>query len=325
MAHVGLAEVLYERDELAAAHGHAIQGIALCRQLAFTQPLATGLAMLARIRQAQGDAVGALDAIGQAERIELSPQVTPLLNPVPAWRARLLLARGEVAAAARWTSEHGLRADDEPNYPRERENLVLARVLLAEHAHDRALRLVERLRAQAAAQQRAGSIIELAALWALALAARGDQAAALASLAEAIPLAAPEGYVRVFADEGAPMARLLSRLATAQRTGQVTPAGAIPQNYLDRLMLAFRPGSARPDSRQARHTAAATTMAESLSLRELEVLRLLASGKSNQQIADELVVVPDTVKKHVGHILGKLGAANRTQAVARARALGLLR
>ena len=121
------------------------------------------------------------------------------------------------------------------------------------------------------------------------------------------------------------MARLLSRLATAQRTGQVTPAGAIPQNYLDRLMLAFRPGSARPDSRPARHTTAATTVAESLSLRELEVLRLLASGKSNQQIADELVVVPDTVKKHVGHILGKLGAANRTQAVARARALGLLR
>src|SRR5262252_7998327 len=100
MAHVGLAEVLYERNELAAAHQHATQGTALCCQLAFTQPLARGLAMLARIRQAQGDTAGALDAIGQAERVELSPQVTPLLNPVPAWRARLLLARGEVTAVA---------------------------------------------------------------------------------------------------------------------------------------------------------------------------------------------------------------------------------
>ena len=131
--------------------------------------------------------------------------------------------------------------------------------------------------------------------------------------------------MRVFADEGAPMARLLGRLAAAQRAGQATPAGAMPLDYLDRLALAFRPGSARPASRPARHSTAVATVAGPLSPRELEVLRLLASGKSNQEIADELVVVPDTVKKHVGHILGKLGAANRTQAVARARALGLLR
>src|SRR5215471_4812977 len=97
MAHVGVAEVLYERDELPAAHEHAAQGVALCRQLAYTQPLATGLALLARIRWAQGDPAGALDAIGQAERVGLSPQVAALHNPVPAWRARLLLASGEVA------------------------------------------------------------------------------------------------------------------------------------------------------------------------------------------------------------------------------------
>jgi LuxR family maltose regulon positive regulatory protein len=147
----------------------------------------------------------------------------------------------------------------------------------------------------------------------------------LASLAEALILAAPEGYVRVFADEGAPMARLLGRLAAAQRTGQAAPAGAIPPDYLDRLALAFQPGSARPAPRTTPHTTAAAGPAEPLSARELEVLGLLAAGKSNQQIADELVVVLDTVKKHVGHILDKLGAANRTQAVARAQALGLLR
>jgi ATP/maltotriose-dependent transcriptional regulator MalT len=325
MAHVGLAEVLCEQNDLAAAHDHATRGVALCRPLAYTQPLATGLALLARIRQAQGDAAGALEAIGEAGRVELSPQLASLHNPVPAWRARLLLSNGEVAAAARWASGRGLGPDDELSYPREAEYLVLARVLLAERTYDQALQLLERLHAQAAAQQRTGSIIELSALRAVALAARGDQAAALASLAGALILAAPEGYVRVFADEGVAMARLLGRLAAAQRTGQAAPAGVISLDYLDRLAPAFQPGSARPAPHPARHTAAVAGPAEALSARELEVLRLLAAGRSNQQIADELVVVRDTVKKHVGHILGKLGAANRTQAVARARASGLLR
>src|SRR5262249_41771522 len=100
MAHVGLAEVLYERNELAAAHEHATQGAALCRQLAFTQPLARSLAMLARIRQAQGDTAGALEAIGQAEQVKLSPQLAAMYNPVPAWRGRPLLALGRAAAPA---------------------------------------------------------------------------------------------------------------------------------------------------------------------------------------------------------------------------------
>jgi len=325
MAHVGMAEVLYEWDELAAAHEHATEGVALCRQLAFTQPLATGLGMLARIRQAQGDKAGALDAIGQAERVELSPQVAALLNPVPAWRARLLLARGEATAAARWASERGLGTGDKPSYPREGEYLVLARMLLAEHPPGRALGLLERLHAQAAAQQRTGSIIELAPLRALARAAGGDQDASLATLAEALALAAPEGYIRVFADEGPPVARLLSRLTAAQRTGRAALPGAVPPHYLDRLARAFQPGGARPAPRTTRGTAGTAGLAAPLSGRELEVLELLAAGKSNQQIADELVVVLDTVKKHVGHILAKLGAANRTQAVARAQALRLLR
>jgi LuxR family maltose regulon positive regulatory protein len=321
MAHVGLAEVLYERDELAAADEHASAGVALCRQLAFTQPLATGLGMLARIRQAHGDPAGALEAIGQGEQVALSPQVAVLLNPVPLWRARLLLTCGETAAA-RWASERGLGADDEPDYPREGEYLVLARILLAQHVPGQALRLLERLHARAAAQERTASLIELAALQALAHAAAGGQAAALATLARALALAAPEGYIRVFADEGPPMARLLDRLASAHRTGQATLPATVPTDYLDRLARALRPAVPRPAPRT---THGATGLAEPLSDRELQVLELLAAGKSNQQIADELVVVLDTVKKHVGHILGKLGAANRTQAVARARALRLLR
>jgi len=325
IAHVGLAEVLYERGDLSTAHEHATQGVALCRHLAFIPPLATGYALLARIRWAQGDEAGALEAIGQAERVRLSPQVVALLNPVPAWRARLLLARGEVAAAARWAGERGLRAGDEPTYPREREYLALARVLLAEHAPGQALALLDRLHAQAAAQRRTGSLIEVMALRALALADGGDLAAAPASLAEAMALAAPEGYVRVFADEGAPMARLLGRLAAAQRTGRVVFPAEVPQRYLERLMRAFAPAAPAGAAPPATGDTGRAGLAESLSGRELEVLRLLAAGRSNQQIADELVVTLATVKKHVGHILGKLAAANRTQAVARARVLGLLR
>jgi LuxR family maltose regulon positive regulatory protein len=281
--------------------------------------------MLARIRQAQGDPAGALAVIGQAEQVEWSSQVVTLFNPVPVWRARLWLARGEVAEAARWTEQRGLAPNDEPSYPREGEYLVLARVLLASHRPDQAAGLLGRLHDLAVTQGRTDSVIEVRALQALALAASGDQAAGLTALAEALALAAPEGYVRVFIDEATPMARLLGRVAAAQRAGEVAPPGAVPPQYLDRLARAFQPATAHRVARTTPQAAGVAGLVEPLSDRELQVLGLLAAGRSNQQIADELVVVVDTIKKHVGHILDKLGAANRTQAVARARALGLLR
>src|SRR6266536_842330 len=128
LAHVGLAQVLYERDELAAALDHATRGVTLCRQLAFTPSLATGLAVVARIRHAHGDAAGAREAMGEAGQAGLSPQVVALLNPVPSQRARLLLAQGDAHAAAQWAKAAGLGPDDEPDYPREPAYLVLARV-----------------------------------------------------------------------------------------------------------------------------------------------------------------------------------------------------
>jgi len=310
MAHVGLAQIRYERNELAAALDHATQGIALCRQLAFTTPLGTGLAMLARIRQAQGDPAGALAAIDEASRLELSPQVIALLAPV---RARLLLAQGDVPAAARWAKTAGLSPDDEPDYPREAEHLVLARVLLAQHDSGPALALLRRLLDAAVGQERTASIIEIQALRALALAAHGDHAAALGALTEAVTLARRPGYVRVFADEGAPMHALLSA---------VPPDGMDP-GYLDTLRHACGQAAVAPQRRRAA-AVPAPGLAEPLTDRELEVLRLIAAGRSNQRIAHELVVALDTVKKHVTHVLGKLDAANRTEAAARARELGLI-
>src|SRR5829696_3959288 len=184
IAHVGMAEICYELGELDAALDHATQAVALSRQLGWTRQLAASLAILAWVRQAQGDRAGALAAIGEAEGVELSPAVVGLLNPLPAVRARLALAHGEIAEAARWVQQRGLGADDEPSYPREREYLVLVRVLLAQQAPERALRLLERLHALAAAQGRTGSVIEVRALQALALHAGGDQAGAQAALAE---------------------------------------------------------------------------------------------------------------------------------------------
>jgi LuxR family transcriptional regulator, maltose regulon positive regulatory protein len=318
-AHVGLAQVLYERDELTAALDHATRGVTLCQQLTFTQSLAAGLAAVARIRHAQGDAAGAMEAMDEAGQAGLSSQVITLLSPVPSLRARLLLAQGDVHAAAQWAAAAGLSADDEPDYPQEPAYLVLARVLLAQNDPGPALTLLQRLLGAAASQGRTGSIIEIQVLRALALTPCGDHVSALGALTEALTLACRPGYVRVFADEGAPMRALLAELSG--RPGQQHAARGIDPGYLAALMRACARADATPPRREA---AVQPGLAEPLTARELEVLRLLAAGKSNQRIAYDLVVALDTVKKHVTHVLGKLGAANRTEAVARARQLGLI-
>ena len=312
-SYAGLAEIAYQRDELDVALRHATEGIALCRQFVYTPPLAGGLATLAMIRQATGDLAGALEAITEAD--QAAPGPAGLLNPVPARRARLLLAQGDLPAATRFAQDNGLGPDDEPDYARESGHLVLARILLAQDRPRQALALLDRLHAAAVAQDRVGSLIETGALRALALAATGDEADAVTTLAGALALACPQGHVRVFADEGPPMATLLGRLIAAQRTGRA--AAEVPLDYLARLQRAFGPGRPARDP-------VPSGIVDPLTRRELEVLEMLAAGRSNQAIAGELVVTLDTVKKHVGHVLGKLGAANRTEAVARARELNLL-
>jgi LuxR family maltose regulon positive regulatory protein len=254
--------------------------------------------------------------MGEAGQVELSPPVIALFSQQ---RARLLLAQGDVTAAAQWAEAAGLRPDDEPDYPREPEYLLLARVLLARNEPDLALTLLQRLLEGAVSQARTGSIIEIQALHALTLVAIGDDAGAIGALTVALTLASRHGHVRVFADEGAPMHVLLTRLSAAQ-AGQRDAARRIDPGYLAALMDAFgQAGSVPPSAR-----ATPPGLAEPLTDRELEVLRLIAAGKSNQRIAHDLVVALDTVKKHVSHVMGKLGAANRTEAAARGRQLGLI-
>ena len=142
------------------------------------------------------------------------------------------------------------------------------------------------------------------------------------ALADVLTLACPQGYVRVFADEGPPMAALLTLVIAAQRAGQA--AAGVPFGCLARLQRAFDVGHAGPGPRSGTAPVAVPGLVEQLTSRELEVLTMLAAGRSNQAIASQLVVTLDTVKKHVSHVLGKLGAANRTEAVTRARELGLI-
>jgi LuxR family transcriptional regulator, maltose regulon positive regulatory protein len=257
MGHAGLAEVRRERNELDAAMEHAAQAVALCRQLPYAQWLVTALAVLAWTRQAVGDEAGALDAIGEAERVAPGQELAAdMLSPVGLVRARLALAQGRVADAADWASGQGLDAEDEVSFLREREHLVLARVLLARHTPDRAIGLLARLHALAAGQGRTGSLIEVQALEAQAHAAAGAEPAALSAMAAALTLAAPEGYLRAFLDQGAPLAALLGRLAATPARAQAVTR--LARAHLGRLVLAFEdeacpccrdPGPAAPWSR----------------------------------------------------------------------------
>ena len=199
---------------------------------------------------------------------------------------------------------------------------MLARVLLAQDRHGPALALLERLHAAAVSQDRAGSVIEIQALRALALAAAGEQTAAVDALAQALTLACPQGHVRVFADEGSPMSALLDALVAARQAEHAAARG-VELGCLARVLQAFGGKDAMEGSRRGA-AAAVPGLVEQVTARELEVLVLLAAGTPNPRIAERLVVTLDTVKKHVSHLLGKLGAANRTEAVTRARQLGLI-
>jgi LuxR family transcriptional regulator, maltose regulon positive regulatory protein len=322
LGHVGMAEIRYQRGDLAGAREALAVGLPLCRQISDRQALATGLAALAWIQQSEGDSAGARATMAEAERAGPSSAVADLLSPAPAQRARLLLAHGDLGAAARWAEAKGLSPDDDPVYPREREYLVLARVLIAQGHSGQALGLLRRLLEVADSQGRVGSVIGIRVQRALTLAAGADLRAAVQELTATLALAAPQGLIRVFADEGPPMARLLD-LVLAERSDGRKPAPGVPVGYLAAVRRACEP----PDVTRApagRAGASVPGLIEPLTPRETEVLELLAVGAPNQRIAERLVVTLDTVKKHVTHVLAKLGAANRTEAVVRARELGLL-
>jgi LuxR family maltose regulon positive regulatory protein len=313
LAQVGLGRVECEWNELKEAERRLTMHVEASQRLGDEQIgpgpqlLIDGYRALARILQARGEETGAWAMLERAEQVarRRAPQ---LLGTVAAARARLHLASGDLAAAQGWARNSGLDAGTEPSYAREFELLTLARVLVAQGSLAEALDLLERLGRAAARLRRLGSLVEARLLQALALQAQGRRAEAVSALDTALSLAEPEGYVRPFADEGAPLARLL-RQAAAQ--GSAAAA---------RLQAALSTAPLPPHGRGG----PPSSLVEPLSKRELEVLRLIADGLSNREIAEKLVLAVTTVKKHASNIYGKLGVGSRTEAVARARTLDLL-
>jgi LuxR family transcriptional regulator, maltose regulon positive regulatory protein len=234
-------------------------------------------------------------------------------------RVQLELAQGDLAAAIRWVDASGLSVDDENlSYLREGEYLALVRVRIAQGRNDPAapfledvLRLLDRLRESAETKARLNSVLHILVLRALALEAQGNRTHALASLKRALLLAEPEGYMRLFVDEGASM-RALLRQAHAR--------SSVP-GYVAALLSAF---GEQPISDLPLSSPRPAPLVEALTEREREVLRLLLEGASNREIAYRLVLSVNTVKRHVYNICGKLGVQSRTQAIVRARTLDLL-
>ena len=322
MAQVGAAIVFYERDELAAAAAQAAAGVERCRRLVYGPPLVTGLITLARIRLALGDPAGAHAAITEAETA--MPGIGDQRVPLGPRRAEVMLATGNVAEAVNWVRDRGLAVDDEPVYPRDEAYAVLARVLIATGDPAPVVPMLERWRVLAEAQGRVAHVLAGQVLQAVAHAALGNEPAALAVLARALTLAAPEGYLRLFLNEGAVVADLLRTLLIGRRLESLAAPEKVPRAFLTRLCAAFERQGTPVLPAAPSGAVAAPGLVVPLSRREQEVLGLVAAGKPNQAIARELFIGLDTVKRHVSHLFVKLDVSNRTEAVARARALGLL-
>jgi LuxR family maltose regulon positive regulatory protein len=329
-AHAGMGQVLLEWNDLPVAERHTLQAIEQARQSGEPGALLAAYLTLICVRSAQDDRDGVLAAREQLER------AMPRTSPPPAvarllasWQARLALRWGDLATASAWAQGPDVSAlgshASAPLWLRNIGFTARARVLLAQGQVDDALAVLESLHQGAQAESRLAETIECLALRALALQARGSTSGALEALAQALALAEPHGYVRVFSEEGAAMARLLAKLRTARFS--IVPS--VPPEYVNRLLGALGHDTARdmasqePPAAPAPH--ASPLPIDPLSERELEVLRLIATGASNRDIAVELVISLGTVKKHLNNIFGKLDAHSRTQALARARASGLLR
>jgi len=303
--HVGLAEVLRERGDPAGARRELEAAAALGEHAGLPQNRHRRRMALARLLMSEGDPAGAIPLLEGAQTL-YTPDFFPEVRPIAALRARALLAAGRAAEAAEWASARRLSVDDDLTYLTEYDHITFARILLARAGEPtEALTLLRRLLPAAESGGRAGVALELHVLTALALqrARRSDEA--LDSLAAAVALAAAEGQVRVIADEGAPIAKLLAALA---RRDGVRPG-------LQLLLDAATGGRISPPVHE---------LPDPLSDRELEVLRLLTSELSGPEIARHLVVSLNTVRTHTKSIYAKLGATSRREAVRRAAELGLV-
>ena len=309
------AELLREWNRLDEALTLATQAIEWAERLGTPAALVVPYAVLARVALSRGNPEAARAALERGEDVKRKLDNTQFFSfYITVVQMQLWLAQGELAHAARWADELLQNGGSSAAIGREREKVALIRLLLAQdrptEVRTRLAPLVER----ATQQKHWGLVIELRLLQAQAQSLLHEEQEALAHLWQAVRLAETEGYVRLFVDEGPLLETLLGRLRERERRRGPTP-------YMDTLLAAFPP---REQAEQPPVSARKPGWLNPLSPRELEVLQQLSRGASNQEIAKMLVITVETVKRHVGHILGKLRVNNRTQAGVRARTLGLL-
>ena len=316
----GLGDVLREWNVLDVAEPTLSQGMELVRgSLTVGAEMVTlGYMTLARLQMARAEHNQALTTLDTFTHLGQERSFASyLIARGAAIRAHVGLAQGNLRAATSWVEQSGISTEnDDLGYLREREYLTLARVRIAQRREDpsasfyqNTFQLLDRLLQDAEAKARRSSILELLLLQSLAKEAQGERDEAFSRLKQTLSLAEPEGYVRLFVDEGAPMLALLR---------QARVRGIVP-HYVAMLLTAF--GEPMDAARLSSHSGA---LIEPLTEREREVLQLLAEGASNREIAQRLILSVGTVKKYVYNICGKLGVQSRTQALARARALHLL-
>jgi LuxR family maltose regulon positive regulatory protein len=319
--YVGLAELNSEYNDLRAAIQQLQRSKELGEHTGFAQNRYRRCVVMARIRIAQGDLDGALDLLDEAERLYVSA-FSPNVRPIQALKTRVWVAQGRLQEALVWAREQGLSADDDLSYLREFEHVTLVRVLLARYKIDHsgssireASGCLERLLKAAQEGGRVGSVIEILGLQALAHQAEGDIPAALKPLQRALTLAEPEGYIRLFLDEGPPMIQLLREAASRR----------ILPGYTGKLLAGFEAaGQSSAGEAPLRIHPASQPMIEPLSQRELEILRLFKTELSGPEIARELVIALSTVRTHTKSIFSKLNVNDRRAAVKRAVELGLI-
>ncbi len=322
MLYVNGGELFYELNDLDTATMYLQKGVEMCRPFdAMALMVVKGCIILARIKQAQGDPASALELFEEAERFsEIDKMLYPTVR-MQAARAGLWLTQGNLTSAAKWVTENSLGIDDDLTYAYEIDYLTLVRVLIVQNKTRDALYLLERLSQSAESGERWGRVIEIRMLQALALQSEGDTTRALAALKEALSLAEPEGYIRLFVDEGEPMATLLQQ-TTSQNVDSI---------YVDKLLAAFPDfglnlaGKSKNQNIPSNDvTGRKPKLVEPLTRRELKTLRLLATELSIPEIADEMVVAVSTIRSHTKSIYSKLGVHSRYEAVHSAEELGLL-
>ena len=324
--HVGISALHYEHNDLKTATQHLLTSQALGELAGLQQNPYRWCAAMARIREAQGDLDGALDLLDQAERL-YDANFSPNVRPIATRKVRMWVAQGRLGEALGWARKQGLSIDNELDYLHEFDHITLVRVLLARHQSDLsdgsisgALGLLKRLLKAAEEGGRTGSVIEILVLQALAYHAQGDLPAALLPIKGALALAESEGYVRMFLDEGSSMMQLL-REASARE---------IMPDYTDMLLAAFEAEKQKSEDKPDLPLALteghrdSESLIDPLSQRELKILQLIAQGLSNREIGERLFLALDTIKGHNRKIFDKLQVQSRTEAIARARELGLL-